>query len=322
MVVLAGLVVLALLASTVAYQVDELKDIVLVKRFGRVDRALYGSAPGQAGLAMKWPWPIEKVVRYDSRMFIFEDPYQETSTADNYNLLVSMYCTWRIRDAEKFHRAVETVEAARERLRDRVRQNKGAVIGRRPMRELINTDPAEMKLEEIEKEILAEVRREVQDVYGVEIGMVRIKLWGLPEQVSPAVIDTQKKERERFAQEYKARGEAEASAIREWAKSARDQIVEFAKRKAADIETEGVRAAAELYGEFRKNPELSMFLRSLESLRAGLQDRAVILLTPDQHPAVRFFRDGPSLSAFSTSLPATQPAGNKPVPRAVPESRN
>jgi membrane protease subunit HflC len=309
MILLAALVVLALLASTVAYQVDELKDIVLIKRFGRVDRVLYGRDPNQAGLAFKWPWPIEKLVRYPSPSFIFEDPYLEISTQDKHNVLVSMYCTWRIRDAEKFHRAVETVDVARERIRDRLRQKKAAVLSSHPMQDLINTDPSKMRLEAIEQEILSEVRREVQDMYGVEVSMVRIKVWGLPEQVSSAVIDTQRKEREQYVQQYKAMGEAQASTIRERAKSAGNQIIEFAKRKASEIENEGVRATAELYGAFRENPELSMFLRTLESLKAELAGRTVIMLDGSEIPGIQFFRQGPSLSVFSgTSQPATQPA--------------
>jgi membrane protease subunit HflC len=308
MIVLAALVVLALLTSTVAYKVDELKDIVLIKRFGAVDRVLYGSDAGQAGLRFKWPWPVEKLVRYNASKYIFEDPYVETSTRDKQNILVSMYCTWEIRDAVTFHQAVETVETAQERIRDRLRQRKSAVLSSHDMTDLINTDPARMKLASIEDEILKELKVEVEGPYGVRIGLVNVKVLGLPEQVASAVIDAQKQERQQYVQQYKGAAEALANAIRERAKSASSQIIEFAKRKAADIETEGVRAAAELYGKFQECPELSMFLRSLDSLKVQLQGKSVVILDEKANPAVRFFREGPSLSVFPTTQPGKRPA--------------
>ena len=71
LIAIALIIVAALLACTVFYRVDELKDVALVKTFGKVTRVLRGSE--HAGLHFKWPWPIQSLVRYDSRTRIFED---------------------------------------------------------------------------------------------------------------------------------------------------------------------------------------------------------------------------------------------------------
>ena len=55
-----------------------------------------------------------------------------------------------------------------------------------------------------------------------------------------------------------------------------------------------------------------MFLRSLESLRKELQSKAVILLDGSQIPAVRWFRDGPSLPETPVGTILAPPVGEAP----------
>jgi len=292
-VTLAGLVVLALLVYTVAFQVDEFRDIVLIKRFGKV-RSVYRGAD-QAGLHFKWFWPVEEAVRYDARTFAFESPYAQLETRDKQNILVSMYCMWRIAEPRKFHQVLETQKVARQSIRERLQSKSGDVVGQYDLQSFVNTDPERMQLDQIQQEILALLKSEVEDEYGVEVRKVGIKMWGLPEAVSSDVIEAQKDERQKFAQEYKSRGEARATAIRERAKSSRDTIIAFAERKASEIRAEGARAAAEIYPEFEKDPQLSEFLRWLDTLEAGLKERTVMILDGSELPALKWFRKGPGL---------------------------
>ncbi len=299
MFLLAVLVVVALLISTVGFTVDELQDIVLVKTFGRVTKEYRGR--DDAGFHWKWPWPVQKLVRYDARTFILEDPYAELTTVDQQNILVTSFCTWRIDDAEKFHQAIVTVKSADQRVRDRLRNHKNNAVSSHRLEELINTDPQKMRISQIEQEILKPLQDEMADEYGIKVRLVGLKLLGLPEIVSAAVIEAQKKEREQFVQEYKAAGEAQATAIRARAERASKQILAFAAAKAMKIRAEGDSAAARYYREFAKNERLGMFLRSLESLRKELMTKAVILLDGSQIPAVKFFREGPSLNGLAPS---------------------
>ena len=101
-----------------------------------------------------------------------------------------------------------------------------------------------------------------------------------------------------------AAGEAQATAIRARASRASKQILAFASAKATKIKAEGDSAAAKYYREYAKNEQLGMFLRSLESLRKELMENTQIVLDGSQIPAVKFFREGPSLEDVAPSIPA------------------
>ncbi len=292
MFLLAVGVVALLLISTVAYTVD-FTEYALIKTFGQTTARIDGRE--QAGLKLKWPWPIQRLVRYDARTAVFEDTANEVATSDKQNLLVTMYCAWRIADPDLFNRTIVTPPAAQDRLRDLLRSAKKDVVGRHRMEDLINTDPAKMHIPEIEEEVLAAVRAPARDTYGVDVVRVGIKSLGLPKEVTAVVIEAMKEERQRDVRKFEAAGEAQATAIRERAKSASGQILAFANRKAAEIRSEGDRAAASYYKEFARNEPFSMFLRSLESLKTELASKSVILLDGSELPAVEFFRTGPSL---------------------------
>lgn len=303
MFLLALLVVVMLLASTVAYTVD-FTEFALVKTFGQTTTRIDGRS--QAGLKLKWPWPIQRLVRYDARITVFEDTATEVATSDKQNLLVTMSCAWRIADADLFNRTITTTAAAHDRLRDLLRAAKKDVIGRHRMEDLINTDPSKMHLPQIEDEVLATVREPARQTYGVEIVRVGVKALGLPREVTEVVIEAMKEERQRDVRKFEAAGEAQATAIRERAKAASGQILAFANRKAAEIRSEGDRAAATYYKEFARNEPFSMFLRSLESLKAELASKTVILLDGSELPAVEFFRTGPSLKRFEGDATKTK----------------
>lgn len=300
---LAVLVFMILLAYTVAYQVD-FTEYSLINRFGKTVRSLDGST--QAGLHFKWPYPVEKLIKYDARTFVFEDTHSELSTRDKQNVLITLYCAWKISDPALFHSRIEYVDAAQERLRTLLRNYKKEVINQRDMSQLINADPKGMRLEEIERNIMTLIQDEASKSYGIQIVNVGVKRLGLPENVSSAVIDAMKEERQRYVRRYEAQGEAQATAITERAKADSAQIIAFANRQAQNIRSEGDRAAAEYYAMFNENPGLSMFLRSLESLKKELAGRTVMILDGSELPAVKFFREGPSLVEMKP--PAAQPA--------------
>ncbi len=292
MMILGSAIVLALLLSTVVYAVDELSDIVVIKTFGKITDVKYGSQ--SPGLHFKLPWPFQRIVRYDSRWFTLEAPYMQTQTKDEQALIISVFCSWRIAegDAKKFHERLEFVDQARKTIRKRLQTHQGNVFGQTPLSDLLSTDPKRVKLREVEQEILDLMRKDLRDEYGIEIRLVGVKAWGLPQVVSDRVIDAQKSERENMAKSLKAAGEAQAKAIRSRAEAASKQIVAFAEGKAASIRSGGYRAAAELYSRYRENPELAKFLRTLESLRKEFKSRTMILLDGSMLPTVRLFKEG------------------------------
>ncbi len=305
MVVLAVLVVVCMMLSTVAFLVEEPNELVVVTRFGQTVRVFSGRDPNEAGLHWKWFYPIEEAISYDTRAFEFEDATEQTPTRDKKNVVVTMFCCWRIQDGAQFLRSIKTVDAAQEQVRSILRGAKAAAIASRPLGELINTDPAKMKQEDIEREIQQALAPRVAKDYGIEIVRVGIKNLGLPASVSETVINTMKEERAKVAADYENRGRAQAMAIRERAKAASDKILAFADRKANGIRLEGDVMAAAYYSKFQSNPELAKFLRSLESLKIELQSRTVILLDQNTLPMIKLFNSPPTQDIVP--IPTTQP---------------
>lgn len=306
--ILAMLVVAALLVGTVAFKVD-FTEQVLVKQFGRTIRVYGGD---EAGLHFKWPWPVQRVVSYDGRTQMYEGVYSQIQTRDGQTLLVSMWSAWRVADPVKFHTNTETFDNARARIETLLQTIQKETISQMDMGEIINTDPARMQIGQLEQRVQERMRQEMTSAkrdYGIEIVRVGVRNLGLPTDVSAAVIDAMKAERQRYKQQYESAGNSQAEAIRSRARAASDEIMAFANRKAQAIRSEGDAAAAEYYAKFEQNPGLSMFLRSLESLKKELKSRTVILLDGSEIPGVKFFRDGPSL----VDMPAaTNPAPNGP----------
>lgn len=303
MILLAALVLAAALTYTVTYTVAS-TDVTLVTTFGRVelDQVFDGSQPGQAGLKFKWPWPIQHLVRYDGRVFEFEDPLGQLSTNDQQAITVNMFCQWRIVDQVTFNRTIKTIDDAREDIRSKLRSIKGYVVAQHRLADFVNTDPQQMKLEAIEQEVTRQLRKQVVRPYGVEIVMVGIRSLGLKDSTAKVVIEAMMEEQRTKASDYEAAGRSTAQTIRSRALSASNQILDFARRKADDIRTQGEHAAAERYRRYDDDPEFAMFLRSLESLRKELASQTVILLDGSKIPAVKFFQEGPS-------LPSGPPAG-------------
>ena len=81
---------------------------------------------------MKWPWPIQKIYKFDQRVQNFEDKFSENLTADPLNLLTSVYVGWRISDGGRFLQVFRdgSVSVAQQRLEGMLRNAKNGVIGK------------------------------------------------------------------------------------------------------------------------------------------------------------------------------------------------
>jgi membrane protease subunit HflC len=285
-------VVALLLLYSVAFTVN-FKQIGIVKTFGEAGVPINGAT--QAGLHWKWPWPIQSLVRYDRRTFVFEDTFEQVQTRDKQNFLVTVFCAWRIKDAGVFLRTIRTEAVVEDRLRDAVRDTKASIVGQHSLADFVNTDPAKMRISEIESEILQTVRPAALRDYGVEIVALGIRSLALPKSVTERVIENMKEERKREAELYRGRGQAVANAIRERARTAQNQILEFARLKGESIRAEGLLAAAEQYHRFKRNEQFAVFLRQLAAWREALKNNSVIVLDASVLRIVDFLQNGPSL---------------------------
>ncbi|HUS35159.1 MAG TPA: protease modulator HflC [Verrucomicrobiae bacterium] len=250
-------------------------EVVMVTTFDRPTRP-----ESEPGLKFKWPYPIQKVYRFDKRTQNFEDDFEETLTGDNYNLLAMVYVGWTVSDVELFFRSFPqaTPRAAEPALKGLIRSAKNAVVGKHKFADFISTDAKQLKFVEIEKEILDHVKQEALQKYGIGIDFLGIKKLGLPESVTQKVFDRMTAERQREVDRLKAQGEAEAMRIRSAADRDRDKILAGAEREASAIRSEGDAEAAKSFEVFKDHPELAVFLLKLNALEASLKDRSTLIL--------------------------------------------
>lgn len=258
----------------VAFQVRQ-TELAIVTTFSRVSRTIT-----EPGLKFRLPWPIQKVYYLDRRVQNFESKMDETLTSDGRNLLISVYAGWTIADPEKFFvnfAGGSLTEAAR-RLDEMIRSKKNETVGQHPFSHFISTDPQEMKLAQVEDEILAKVKKEAAEGYGIAVQFVRIKRLGLPESITEKVFDRMQKERQRLVQKFQGEGESRAMEIRTTADRDRQKILAEAEREAALIRGQGDAEAARAFQVFEQSPELEQQHRQLRALEQALQERSTLIL--------------------------------------------
>jgi membrane protease subunit HflC len=249
-----------------------------------------------AGLYVKWPWPVQSVNRFDQRVQTFEDKFSENLTADNTMLLVNVFVGWRISDAKAFFPKFPggSAAAAQRQLENMIRSAKAAVVGKHNLSDFVNSDPSQLKFGEIEKEMQTAVEAELaKNNYGVSIEFLGIKKLGLPENVTQTVFDRMKAERTKFISDAQYQGEAEATKIKSAAERQAADVLASAQAVATRIEGEGVAEAAKTLAVFQQNPDLAVFQLQLEALKNSLNQKSTLIFD-EQTPPFDLFKKLPA----------------------------
>ncbi len=274
----AAIILVILVLYIIAFQV-RINEHVVLTTFGKPVLVL-----SKPGLYWKWPWPIQSLYRFDSRLKVLDSKFEETYTRDGKNLIVTASLAWRIQKPLKFLESVGTEIEAEKNLQSILRNFKNAVIGKHPLNHFISTDPENLQFDKIEEEMLELVSKESEERYGVAVEFIRIKEMALPGDTTEKVFERMKKERERIAERYRAEGEGEANKIKAEAENERDRILAMAEAEARIIMGEGDADAAKYYSVFSENEELAIFLRKLDALRDTLKEKTTVVLDTGMPP--------------------------------------
>ena len=113
---------------------------------------------------------------------------------------------------------------------------------------------------------------------------IRIKSINIPESISKKVFERMKDERKAAAQVFLSEGKKEAEQIKIAANSKVKAMLADAEAKSKEIRAEGDAKAAEFYSTFKKDPELAIFLRKLDSLRKVMQSKTTLILDTNSAP--------------------------------------
>ncbi|MHC4147258.1 MAG: protease modulator HflC [Planctomycetota bacterium] len=276
------LIVITLGLYLVSFQVRETESC-LVTRFGEAVRQISES---RSVPYFKWPFPIEQVHKFDSRMRVFAPKLEETATAGGEPIIVNTYVVWRIAEPLDFFNAVKTVRRAEDEvLLSRIRNTQKSVIGNHHFSEFVNSDPARIKFDQIQDEMLTDLQQALADAnYGIEIKALGIKQLKINEEVSKEVFERMKAERERRTATIILQGTVEANRIKTDAELKSKELIAAAEARAKIIRGKGDEGAAKYLEMLDADPELAMLLSDLEALRKILSDRTTLVVPTDEKP--------------------------------------
>jgi membrane protease subunit HflC len=279
--IVALLIVIALLASSTLYTVDQRQNAI-VFQLGEVKEVVT-----KPGLHFKWPL-LQNVRLFDMRILTFDDAEPlRFLTQGNRPVLVDSFVKWRISDVRQYYVSVQGDEfRAQTRIKQTVSGTLRDEFGLRGLHEVVSGE---------REQIMSEVRRKVdQDLerIGVKIVDVRLKRVDLPQDVSESVYRRMEAERKRIANEARSTGAAEAEKIRADAERQREVILAEAYRDAQRVRGEGDGKSAGIYAlAFNQNPEFYAFYRSMEAYRSTFRGRNDIMLLEPNSDFLRYFRD-------------------------------
>ncbi len=264
-------VVSAIIVGMSTYTVDERERVILFS-LGEI-KAL----DLEPGLHFKFPL-VNNVRKFDSRVLTLDIPPDRFLTSEAKNVIVDFYAKWRIDDVGQFFRSTRGNERnAEDRLAQILRDGMRNEFARYTLEQVVSGERLT---------IMGAVRQQALDTareLGVVLVDVRIRRMDLPDEVSESVYERMRAERQRVAQDFRARGREEAERIRARADRERTVILADAYRESEQLRGEGDARAAETYARaFGEDEEFFSFYRSLIAYRSTMTgDNTMFVIEPD-----------------------------------------
>lgn len=298
----------------------------IVLRFGKVRRdgennpLIYNP-----GLHLKIPF-IEKVKNLDERIQTMENQADRFVTVEKKDLIVDSYIKWRISDFSRYYLAtgggdVSQAEVLLKRkFSDRLRSEigrldvKGIVTDSRnqlmtDVREALNNGTSS---EDEEAQVtaaynalasaVARVERETNGMppvvnpnsmtaLGIEVVDVRIKQINLPTEVSDAIYQRMRAEREAVARRHRSQGQEEAEKLRAAADYKVTRTLAEAERQALITRGEADAETAKLYADaFNEDPAFYAFIRSLRAYENSFKSNNDVMVLSSESDFFRFMK--------------------------------
>ena len=290
--IIAGVLIAFALATASLVQVRA-GQATVVTRFGNPVRVLLSP-----GLAWRLPAPFESTMPVDLRLRTTSSGLQDAGTRDGLRIIVQAYVAWQVQpdtaSVQRFMRAVQNQpdEAARQ-IRTFVGSALETTASGFDLANLVNTDPAKVRINDFEAHLSEQIKRQLHETYGVRVVQVGIERLTLPSVTLMATVDRMKAERETIATERTALGKRQAAEIRSAAERDARILQAEASIKAAEIEAKSRVEAAAIYGRAHSgSPQLYTLLRSLDTLGTIVNPETKLILRTDAAP-FRALVEGP-----------------------------
>lgn len=270
-----AVLIIVLGVSMSVFTVDQTEQAIVIQ-LGKPLEGIYGP-----GIHFKIPY-IQQVVRFETRILVYDASPTEILTKDKKNLVVDNYAKWRIVNPLTFYRTVKNELGARSRLDDIIYSQIRVELGQHDLSDIVSITRGE-----IMERVLTESAKPIRK-YGIELVDVRIKRADLPEQNEKHVFDRMKAERERQAKQYRSEGSEESQKITTKADMEREIILAKAYKEAEEIKGEGDAKAVRIYADaYQKDVEFFEYTRNLDAYKRSFKDKTKMLLSSES----RFMKD-------------------------------
>ena len=273
----------------------------------------------EPGLAWKLPAPVQSTITVDLRLRTSSTGLQDVGTRDGLRILLQAYVAWQVPpEPERISRFLRAVrndpdEAARQ-LRSFVGSALQVTASSFSLAELVNTDPARLRLGAFEQQLKAQVEAQVLQTYGIQVRQVGIETLSLPETSLVATVARMRSERETAAAERTAEGLRAAAEVRSTAERDARITVTRARTEAADIEADAQREAADIQGRaYQADPQLYLLLRSLDTLSQLVGTNTRLVLRTDAAPFSLLVQGPPAAEPHASVVPAEPEAPALPA---------
>ncbi len=284
----AALVAIAALLYTVTFSVGP-GQAALVESFGRISRVL--SSPAGEGVHFKWPWPLQKVYKFDLRTRVLRSDLAEVATGDGQAIVIGPFVLWRIGDPRAFREAAAgDLQRAEALLRGPLSAACAEAFSRRRFAELVALPSGEAQrnrqgpvvLNVLEREIASSLAQEAR-AYGIEVEKVGFYQLLVPAEATKGIFDHMKRVKEEEASRLENVAKAEAERIRAEGQVQYEATLSEARKEAASIRAKARAQAAELLARC-KEKELLVFLDKLEALKELLSQKTTLVLDTETPP--------------------------------------
>ena len=230
---------------------------------------------------------------YDKRVRYLEARLEQQQTADDRQIVVKTFLTWRVDDPLVFFQRFSGSAGTDVREHYRKAEDtitsllRGAVseVSRYELGELFSPEPGASRLAELERSILERIQGagagEDQGgiaSYGLAVEMVGINGVELTQDTTREVFDRMKSRREKLAAKAESEGTAAATAIQSESESDARRIRAFAELRAAELSNEGGEEASVFLSQLQEEPALAVFMKKIELMRQSFGKQSTFAL--------------------------------------------
>lgn len=261
-------------------------ETAVLTNFGRLVRVI-----DKPGIYLRFPYPINDVVRVGARQNTLVPVPSEYLTADKKNLIMEAAICYVISDPVSFIKTLRDITGLELRLTELLSSHLGLLLGHIELSELVNVDPAKIKFDQMNDDLTRLLTDDSRGL-GIDVKKVFVKRIMLPTDNRFSVFERMRAERNRIAKKYIAEGEEMAQQIRAEADSSSRILLAEAKKNATVMKGQADARAMKIYGEsYQKNREFYNFIRSLEAYEKIFNEKTVVVLD-EKSPILETFMSG------------------------------